>query len=135
MASENQLFAVPGLEAGADLSTKQYFFVKKSATDDQCVIADTDGEVVLGVLQNKPNAAGVEAEVMVAGVSKIEAGEALTAGDLIGTDSSGKAKKIEGSITGADVGDFVFGICLVGVASGEVATVLIGFHSHRVEAQ
>lgn len=135
MATENELFNLPGMTADADLSAKQFFFVKQGTTAKRVGLADTDGEVVDGVLQNKPNAAGQPATVMALGITKVEAGETLTPGDLIKTDSAGKAAVAEGTITGADVGDYVVGRCLIGAASGELATITVGFPTFRVEAQ
>lgn len=134
MAYEQPGVKLTGLTADADLSTKQFYFVKMSATNRQVSLCDTDGEAVIGVLQNKPNASGVAAEVMANGISKIEAGETIVAGDFIGTDSAGKAKKIEETNTGADIGDHWYGQCIEGAASGELITVAIGFQTGRTES-
>lgn len=134
MAYEREIFDIGALTAAADLSAKQYFCVKKNATDNQVALCDADGEVFLGILQDKPDS-GIAAKVRCMGVSKVTAGEALTAGDFWGTDSSGKAKKIEGTVTGADVGDYVMGVVLEGAASGALATVSVGVPTYRVEAQ
>ena len=134
MAYEQPVWALAGAVAAADLSAKQFFCVKKNATNQQYALCDTDGEVVDGVLQNKPDAAGREATIMALGITKIEAGEALTAGDLWGTDNAGKAKIVEGTNTGGDVGDYVMGRVIQGAASGEIATVTVGVPSFRVES-
>lgn len=135
MARELPLFNIPGALAAADLSSNQFYCVKKNTTDNQFALCDTDGEVFDGVLQNKPSAAGDAADVMALGVTKLEAGETLAAGDLWGTDASGTGKVIEGTVTGADVGDYVAGRVLEGAASGELATVTVGMLTFRVEAQ
>lgn len=135
MAYQSPLFMLTGALAAADLSTKQFYCVKKNTTDGQYALCTVDGEPFDGVLQDKPSAAGAAAEVMAAGITKIEAGETLTAGDYWGTDSAGKGKIVEATVTGADVGDYVAGRVIEGAASGEMATVTVGLMTFRVEAQ
>lgn len=132
MARTNNIFTVPGMLASADLSAKQFYCVKMSTTDNTVSLCDTQGETIFGVLQNKPNASGVAAEVMALGISKVEAGETLTAGDLWGTSASGTAVKIEGTSTGADLADYAAGIVIEGAASGELASVTIGIHNIQI---
>lgn len=134
MAFEKDLFTIPGALAAADLSSNQFYFVKKNTTNNQYALCDTDGEVIHGVLQNKPSAAGNAAEVRTSGITKITAGEALTAGNHVGTDSAGKAKIIETTNTGADVGDYVIGVVEEGAASGALATITIGLTTFKVES-
>ena len=98
------------------------------------VAVTVDGEFALGVLQNKPNAAGVEAEVMIAGVTKLVAAEAITRYAFVGVDSVGEGKIVEESNTGADIGDWILGLALEDAADGDLFACLIGFHNHRVEA-
>ncbi len=84
---------VPGqqisLEAGADLSAKQFFFVEVAAdgqVDPAGAGADADG-----VLQGKPAAAGRAAAIMLNGVSKVSTGAAVARGALVMSDASGQA--------------------------------------------
>jgi hypothetical protein len=135
MAIELSAVKLTGLVAGADISANQFYLVKMSTTDDQIALCDTDGEVILGILGNKPDALNKPAEVMSIGQGKVECGEALAAGDLWGTDSAGKAKKIEKTVTGADTGDYVAGVVTKGAGSGEIAEVTIGMATFVVEAQ
>lgn len=135
MATENSVFELTGMTADADLSTKQFFFMKQGSTNKRVGLASVDGEVVDGVLQNKPNAAGQAADVMALGITKVVAGETLAAGDLIKTLSNGKAGVAEGTVTGADVGDYVIGRCLIGAALDEIASITVGMLTFRVEAQ
>lgn len=135
MATQNQVFQLTGMAADADLSAKQFFFVKMDTTDKRVSLCDTDGEVCIGVLQNKPNGAGQVAEVMALGITKVKAGETLAAGDLVKTLSNGKAGVAEGTVTGADVGDYVIGQVKIGAALDEIATITVGFPTFRVEAQ
>lgn len=134
MATEQMGFDVGSMVAAADLSAKQYYCVKKNTTNNQVALCAVDGEVVTGVLQNKPGS-GIAANVRMSGITKIECGETLAAGDLWGTDSSGKAKKVERTVTGADVGDYFGGEVIEGADAGELATVSIGFVTGFVEAQ
>jgi hypothetical protein len=78
------------LKAGADLSAKQYFFVKIDANGD--VVLAGNGENAIGVLQNAP-ASGEAANIAVAGVSKVIIGDttSLDSGVVISSDANGKA--------------------------------------------
>lgn len=134
MAFEGVQIAPPGVTAGANLSTKQYHCVKKNTTDNQYVLCTADGEVFDGVLQNKPNAANVPANIAMFGVTRVIADETLTAGDFWGTSADGQAKIIEATNTGADIGDFVMGRVIQGAASGALATVTIGIPQFKVES-
>lgn len=93
MAQFGRQETLTGVEAAADLSGKQYHFVRYSAANkvDQASLA-TDSALV-GVLQNKPKA-GEFATVAYAGLSKVVAGAAITAGDIITTNSSGRAATV-----------------------------------------
>lgn len=132
MAWEQWDIGLGQLVASADLSTKQFYCVKAHTVNNQFALCDTDGEVVLGVLQDKPTS-GLAGNIMTVGVTKVIVGEALTAGDKWGTDGVGKAKKTEMTLTGADVGDYFGGVVLEGAAVGELATVTIGMQSGLVE--
>lgn len=65
--------------AGADLSGKQFEVVKVTTAAEDKVYAVTSAGVLVGVLQNNPTS-GMEASVMVSGVSKIKAGAATNKG-------------------------------------------------------
>lgn len=109
MATENpgKLFSAT---AGADLSAKQFCFVKVSAA--RTVVAAGNGERAIGVLQDKPTSGKIGA-VMLDGISKILFGGTVAAGDLISADANGAA------VVPA-TGEAALGICLVGGAAGEV---------------
>ncbi len=135
MAWELDLFTIPSLDVDADLSAKQFFCVKLTTTNNRAELCDADGEIFFGVLQDKPDAAGKQAIIRSIGVTKVVCGETIAAGDFWGTDSAGKAKKVEHTNTGADIGDFIAGQVLEGADSGELATVTLGFPiTGRVEA-
>jgi hypothetical protein len=91
MAFENPKVKVEGLQAAADLSTHQYKFVKVTAAE-QVNIATVLGEAVLGVLQNKPDAAGRAAEVAISGsVTKVLSNAAIAAGARVTAAANAKA--------------------------------------------
>jgi hypothetical protein len=105
------------LIAGADLSAKQYYFVKMSA-DNTCVLCSAATDVPIGVLQNSP-ISGAEASVLVVGGTKLVAGAAIAAGVKIGTASTGKA---DAKVAGTDTTEYTVGQVLL--ASGGDAEVL-----------
>ena len=77
----------------------------------------------IGVLQNKPDASGKGAEVLVIGVSKIQANAALSANDIIGTSADGQADPI---VAGTDTTVYVAGLVIIGAANaGEIAEATI----------
>ena len=92
------------LVAGADLSTKQYTFVKLDSSG-QAVAAAAATDIPVGVLQNAPTS-GQEAEVLVVGGTKIVAGAAIAEGAQVGTSSAGKAVAL---VAGTDTTKYVVG--------------------------
>ena len=66
------------LEAGADLSTKQYSFVSVNSSG-QVISPAATGNKVIGVLLNAP-ASGEPAVVQVQGVAPVMAGATITTG-------------------------------------------------------
>jgi len=113
---------VQSFKASADLSALQYHCVRLSAANT--VAAGTDAEHdVIGVLQDKPEAANSPATVQIGGVSKAEAGGTIAAGDWVvcGTDS--KVRNDEP----ADTADSVFvGLALeAATAKGDIISMLI----------
>lgn len=122
MAYEGQQIKIPGLKAGADLSTKQYYFVKLNA-DNQVIVCAAATDVPIGVLQNKPDASGKAAEVCAIGVTKVNSDAALTAGNLIGPAADGQA---DAKTAGTDTTEYVCGQVVVGsAAAGGFATAVI----------
>ena len=101
--------------AGADLSAKQFTFVKMNTTD-RTVVSATNADAAFGVLINDP-ASGQAATIVTNGRVIVEVGTGgLTAGDLVGVDANGEA------VTAA-TSDVVVGICVDGAAAGERATI------------
>lgn len=91
MAFEGALHFLPGIVAGADLSAagNQFKFVQLN-TAGAAILAATAGQrKVVGVLQDTPPLAS-PALIADSGVSKVQAGAALTAGNPIMTNASGQ---------------------------------------------
>jgi autotransporter translocation and assembly factor TamB len=99
-------------EAGEDLSSHQFKFVTLES-DGQVDAADAAGERALGVLLNKPDAAGKAATVAMTGKVMVEAGAAVTAGAQLQTNAAGEA------ITAA-AGDVVMGYALEDAVDGQI---------------
>lgn len=118
MAYETNLETIGTLPAAADLSTKQYFFVFID-TNGNVALSVTAGRRCLGVLQNKPSAAGRACTVGTDGVSKVVAGAAIAIGDLVASDGAGKART-------AVTGDHVQGEAITAsAADGTVISVML----------
>lgn len=144
MATEYRVYDYPGGIAGEDFSatgsltgaggTGQYLFVAPKpangvsgpATADTFVhyqnnYAITDQPPV-GVSQNNPTSGG-QLAVRQLGRSKIVAGGTISVGDLLGSDSAGRAVKKRPSQTGANLGDWVLGWCSTAAAVGEIGSI------------
>lgn len=70
----------------------QYRFVKITGKT-QVGLATDSGDPVIGVMQNKPQVVGQAATVGVWGVSFMQTGGAIAAGDPVTADSKGQAVK------------------------------------------
>lgn len=109
------------LPAGADLSTKQYYFVKVNSSGN-AVLCAAATDAPIGVLQNNP-ISGAEASIVVVGGTKIVAGAAIAAGIKIGTDSAGKA---DAKVAGTDTTEYTVGqVLLASAADADVLTAVI----------
>lgn len=90
-------------KADSDLSAKQYFAVKLTATNGCDLAGASDaagGEAILGVLQNKPTL-GKAAEVMLpSSVTRVVAGAAFAVGDPLKVDANGRFIKATGEAAG-----------------------------------
>lgn len=111
--TENQICVT--LEAGQDLSAKQFFFVSVSA--DGQVDPTGDGAYAVGVVQNDPAAAGRAAEVAIAGITKVSCGGAVTRGGPVASDAAGEA-------VNAASGDVILGEALETGSDGAIISIL-----------
>ena len=112
--------------AAADLSSKQFYFVKlaSSSTVNVCA-AVTDKPI--GILQNKPES-GEQAIVRVFGVSKVSADATLAAGDVLGTAADGQAQPIS---LGSETTVHVCGQAIEAGSAGEILTAFINVTNGR----
>jgi hypothetical protein len=114
MATQDNMLCVT-LEAGADLSTKQFYFVSVAA--DGQIDPTGDGLDADGVLQDAPAAAGRAALVAIAGKVKVVCGGVVTRGGPVASDASGTA-------VNAATGDIILGVALETGASGRIIEIL-----------
>lgn len=116
MAYEVPGFKLGVLKAGADLSsTGQYRFVKLDGNGDVVLCAAITDKPI-GVLQNDPGL-GEECEIMVTGVTKLEADGAVTVGAEIGTSADGQGDVI---VSGTDTTVFKVGQALQAASGAAV---------------
>jgi len=105
------------VQAGADLSASQYCFVEMASDGQVDVVASAGGHAI-GILQNKPDAAGKAARVRISGSSKLVAGATITPDDKIQSTNAGKADV-------AASGDHVLAHALEDADSGDVFEVIL----------
>jgi hypothetical protein len=106
--------------AGADLSGNQYYAVKLDTTAALArIVLAGEGDKVIGILQDKPAAAGRAGCVAIGGKTKAVAGGSITAGDRVVQDSTGKL------VTVGSGDDWSLGIALMTATSGTIFTMLI----------
>lgn len=118
MAYEGAQIKVGQWTASADLSAKQYHFVKMSGAGTVDVTAAITDKTI-GVLQNTPKS-GQAAEVVVFGITKVVADGILAAGNLIGTSGDAQADAIA---AGTDTTVYVVGQALETAAAGDTTTM------------
>jgi hypothetical protein len=126
MAYEAAQVKVGQFTASADLSAKQYHFVKMSGNNTVTVCAAIT-DVPIGVLQNNP-ASGGAAEVCLFGISKVVADGTLAAGNVIGTSADGQADAIT---AGTDTTVYTMGIALNAASAGETVEAFINATAGR----
>lgn len=97
-----------------DFKDKRYTFVAPNA--DGKGVTPAAGAIAVGVIQ-EPNNVEEPAQVTVAGVSFIQIGAALVAGQEVEVGPAGKAIPLA---TGRSVG-----ICMVGGSEGDLGSVLL----------
>jgi hypothetical protein len=94
MATEQTVW-IRTYAASADLSSYQYFLMKRHTTQDQCALVSAVTDVPIGLLQNKPAAIGRAASIMAIGKSKanVEATTDIGIGDKLGPNTDGRLIK------------------------------------------
>lgn len=107
----------PPVADGVNPAGNQYRVVFASG-EHECNLFDTTaGQVPLGVLQSKPQVEGQACTVAIHGVSMVEAGAAITAGDVVEPDAEGKVIPTSAGVE--------IGVALHGAADGELVPVLL----------
>lgn len=116
MSFEENLETI-SVEAGADLSAGQYKVVDVAA-DGQMDLVTTLGAKAVGILQDKPAAAGRPGCVATGGTSKAVAGAAVTAGTEVTVDATSRV------ITTSAVDQHILGTALESAtAAGNIIAV------------
>lgn len=106
------------VEAGADLSAKQYHFGVVAADAQVDAVSSAGGDAD-GVIMGKPDAAGKACELAISGVAKVKVGTGgITAGNKVQANANGEA-------IAAASGDHVLGKALATGAAGEIVPVLL----------
>ena len=106
-------------KAEKDLSTKQYRFVEMGAAAGQIDVCDDTSDLVLGVLQDKPNAANKLCTIRVMGTTKVICSDTVTEMSRVGTSSNGGCvmKNVDGGL--------VAGIALEAGVIGDIIEILL----------
>lgn len=118
-ASIGVFTGVAGLRgAPANQSALQYRFVKITGEHTAGLVSTPASDLVVGVLQNKPQTTGDAATVGVNGISKVEVAGAIGAGAAVYTDSVGRATT---TAAGAILGYAIHSTA----AAGELGTILL----------
>jgi hypothetical protein len=106
---------VLAIKAGADLSAKQFCFVKFGATKET-VVACGNAEMPLGVLLNKP-LADEEAEVAVLGGAEVKCAGVIPVGGHVGSNADGEAVEVTTGLA--------FGVAMDAAVDNDVIGILI----------
>lgn len=103
---------VPGQPGSAvPNSGMQYRFVKVTGAH-QVGLATAAGDVVIGVMQNKPQKPGQAATVGFTGVTNVIAGAAISAGASLVSDANGRAVPVGATPSGGKK------LIAIGIAAG-----------------
>ena len=126
MAYESPSITLGTLTAAADLSAKQYHFVKlASATTVNVCTATTDRAI--GILQNNPTS-GQQAVIQIFGISKVVADGTIAFNNVIGTSADSQADAI---VPGTDTSVVTLGVAVQAASAGETFTMFLNPTSCR----
>lgn len=123
-SSLNVYTGVSGLPGSpADHGGHQYEFVKITGSRTCGLATAAANEVVVGVLQNKPQYVGNACTVAISGVTQVRVGTGgLAAGNAVKVDSSGRGVAATLPTDAA----LVVGVCVIGATTADnIATVLL----------
>ncbi len=118
----NQAMRTIVLDAGADLSGDQFKIVKLN-TAAQVIIVALETDFPIGILQNKPGAAGERAIIALldGAILKVQAGDTIAAGAVVGMDDANGLAGAEGA-----AGELNIGVAVTPGVDGEVMEVATG---------
>jgi hypothetical protein len=125
MAYEAAQIKLGQLTASADLSAKQFHFVKL-ASATTVAVCDGVTDKPIGILQNTP-ASGQAAEICIFGITKVVSDGNTVAGNLIGTSADGQAAVY----TSSDTTKFICGQAIEAGAASEVITMFLNITNAR----
>lgn len=100
----------------------QYRFVKLSAARTVALCTAASNEIAVGVLQNKPQVVGGACTVATNGVTLAEAGGAVTAGEPVKVDSTGR---VVNATRGTDIALYVGTAVTGSTALGQLVSVFL----------
>ena len=106
-------------KAEKDLSSGQYHFVRMGGAAGRVDVCNDGSDLVLGVLQNKPNAVNKLCAIRVMGTTKVICGDTVAEMSRVGTSSVGKC--VVETVDGA----LVAGIALEAGVAGDVIEILL----------
>lgn len=113
-----------GLLAGASLASSQYKIVKLASTAGEVIVGAAATDQCIGVLLNDP-ADGEEALIQVNGVAKVLAEASVSAGNLVASSTTGRAK------AASTANNKILGIALDASSSaGDLIRVLLCLHNY-----
>lgn len=111
-------------KAGADLSAKKNFIVKRTA-DNTVGLASAATDVLLGVLTNSPKSGDGAAVALVGSgqIALVVAGGSISADAVLTADSAGKA------IATTTTGNYILGRAMNDADAGDLVEVLLVNHA------
>lgn len=111
---------VLALVAGADLSAKQYCFVKFGADASKVVLCGA-GQKAIGVLMNAPALGQVAEIAILGGGAKVKSAGTIAFGASISSDANGLAKT-------ALTTEYAIGIAFEGASANQVIHAELNLH-------
>jgi hypothetical protein len=124
MAYETSQAVKATFVAATDLTGAQYKFVEFAPVTfpEGTIVAASNGANAIGVLQNAPKA-GEEAEVVLVGITKVKAADAIIAGQPVTIIAAGSL--VGASSLPSGTNGYILGRALTSAQAGEIATVAI----------
>ena len=117
--NEGRGYGAPSFKAAGDLSSYQYHFVYLTA-DNTVSVGTTANQDVIGILMNKPDAAGKAADVATVGqFAKLVLGNTITIGQEITNDANGHGVAVDAA------GEYAGAKALQAGVVGDVIEVLV----------